>query len=188
VATKYRYLKLIRTSLEIRIAGWHFIYFLGIIQKEFWSKANPMVAVCGANFHVRETGDWSIDMYVRKTLHKVSTLVNKGYGFFHFLSEFLDDFYSAPTDVKAALIEETPEDMPDPTNVPYMAATAHKLANDYGLVPPCWVFEKRCYLPGDMPYVVGCVTGPLRVHYYFYSPPEFKHRNIFTSENTLSRC
>ena len=71
--------------------------------------------------------------------------------------------------------------------MPFFAATAHKLADDYGFTAPCWAFEQRCYLPGEKPYF-GCgAKGNLRLLFMYKSPPEFKHRNLFVDENVLAR-
>jgi hypothetical protein len=68
----------------------------------------------------------------------------------------------------------------------FSAATAHKLANDYGLEVPAWVFSKRYYM-SDSPYF-GCnAKGDLRMLFMYKSPAEFKHRNLFVDENVLSR-
>jgi hypothetical protein len=75
--------------------------------------------------------------------------------------------------------------MMSPEYVPFLAATVHKLALDYGLIPPWWVFEKRCYLPGMSPYFDCNATGRLRLLFMYKSPSEFKHRNLFVDENVL---
>jgi hypothetical protein len=70
---------------------------------------------------------------------------------------------------------------------PFLAATAHKLANDCGQAAPKWTFERRGYLPGMKPYF-GCnAKGNLRLLFMYKSPAEFKHRNLFVDENALDR-
>jgi hypothetical protein len=127
-------------------------------------------------------------MYVLKTIRMVSVLVNSGRDFDHSLCEFLDDFYSSTPDVRMTLIAEAPLEMSDPVHLPFLAATAHKLANDFDITPPAWVFEDSSYLSGKRPYVTNNAKGGLKLLYYYCSPPEFKHRNIFTSPNVLSRA
>ncbi len=118
----------------------------------------------------------------------ISREANAGSNFYLLLGDFLDEFYRASTDARADMLRGAPEDIDGRLElVPFLAATAHKLANDYGLTPPDWVFEKRCYLPGMKPHF-GCgASGNLRLLFMYKSPPEFKHRNLFVDENVLVR-
>ncbi len=96
-------------------------------------------------------------------IYNISRETNAGRDFYLLLGDFLDEFYKASNDAMADMLRDAPEDINNhPELVPFMAATAHKLADDYGLSPPRWAFEKRCYLPGMKPYF-GCgANGRLR--------------------------
>ena len=117
----------------------------------------------------------------------ISKKTNARGDFYILLGDFLDAFFKAPTDVQVQMIREPPEDMDRQEHVPFLASAAHKLANDYGLEPPRWVFEKRCYLPGRNPFFACNAKGKLRLLFMYKSPAEFKHRNLFVDENVLRR-
>ncbi|MDR1978025.1 MAG: hypothetical protein LBQ42_04760 [Synergistaceae bacterium] len=103
------------------------------------------------------------------------------------LGDFLDEFYKTTPEIQAKMLGEPPENMDRQEYVPFLASTAHKLANDHGLDPPRWVFEKRCYLPGRSPYFACNAKSKLRLLFMYKSPAEFKHRNLFVDENALGR-
>jgi len=67
-----------------------------------------------------------------------------------------------------------------------LAASVHKLANDYGLPVPEWVMDKKFRLT-DEPYFDCNATGNLRLLFMYKSPAEFKYRNLFVDENFLVR-
>jgi hypothetical protein len=77
-----------------------------------------------------------------------------------------------------------PDRIPD-TKFSFLASTAHKLANDYHLSVPEWVYDERSYLPD--PYFGSHVKGNLRLVYMYMSPTEFKHRNMFVDPEALTR-
>ena len=122
------------------------------------------------------------------SIYNIARETNAGYDFYLLLGDFLDEFYNAPKDVLADMLRDAPDDIINrPELVPFLAATVHKLANDYELSPPRWAFEPRCYLPGMKPFF-GCgAKGNLRLLFMYKSPPEFKHRNLFVDENVLTR-
>jgi hypothetical protein len=121
------------------------------------------------------------------TIHDISVHADKTFPFPYMFGCFLDSFRIADLNAKASMLEKAPENTEDPIRVPFLAALAHKLANDSGLDPPAWAFEDRCYLPADSPHVTFNDQGNLRWWNYFQSPPEFKHRNLFVGGKTLSR-
>jgi hypothetical protein len=125
--------------------------------------------------------------YMDESIKNISIRTNDGEDFYLLVGEFLDVFYIARTDVRKLMIEEPPEDMGRKEYVPFLAAVAHKIANDYNIEPPQWVFESRCYLPGKSPYFACNAKGNLRLLFMYKSPSEFKHRNLFVDENVLSR-
>ena len=124
---------------------------------------------------------------IMESIYNVSLDTNAGGDFYLLLGDFLDEFYRAAQEQRAELIGEQPLDMDRPEYVPFLASTAHKLANDYALEPPCWAFEPRCFLPGMKPHFACGARGNLRLLFMYKSPPEFKHRNLFVDENVLTR-
>jgi len=110
--------------------------------------------------------------------------------FFIHLGDFLDHFYRSNHDIRQIMIDDSPlsfKTMVSPYYLAFTAATVHKLANDYKLNVPEWVFDTACYLSGDNPYFTGNVKGNLRLLFLYLSPTEFKHRNLFVDENVLKR-
>jgi hypothetical protein len=124
---------------------------------------------------------------IMESIYNISLATNAGGNFYLLLGDFLDEFYRASPERRAELIRERPADMDGPEYVPFLASTAHKLANDYGLDPPHWVFEQRCYLPGMKPHFACGARGNLCLLFMYKSPLEFKHRNLFVDENVLTR-
>ena len=116
-----------------------------------------------------------------------------GADFYILLGDFLDEFYRAPASEKQKMICDPPlpphlrpEELSGREIHAFAAATAHKLANDFCLEVPPWVFDKKYYLT-DKPFF-GCgAKGNLRLLFMYKSPAEFKHRNLFVDENVLSR-
>ena len=109
-----------------------------------------------------------------------------GRDFFLCLGDFLDEFYRADSDARRAMVLPSPDFTAAREHTAYLASAIHKLANDYGMEPPGWVFDERCYLR-DKPFF-GCnAKGDLRLLFMYKSPPEFKHRNLFVDENILQR-
>lgn len=113
----------------------------------------------------------------------------KGNDFSLSLRGFLDIFYSCKDDKEKmfALIKQEPQyskNVPD-YQFAICAATANKLANDYNLEVPDWVWKDRYYMK-EMHF--GNVRkGRLRMYNMLYSPAEFKHRGLFVDENILMR-
>ena len=121
------------------------------------------------------------------SLYSISIYTNMGEDFYLLLGDFLDAFYRADSYSRAEMIDAAPVDMEKKEFVPLLAATAHKLALDYGIIPPQWVFEPRCYLSGKSPHFACNAKGNLRLLFMYKSPSEFKHRNLFVDENVLMR-
>ena len=99
---------------------------------------------------------------------------------------FLDSYYRADIEKRERMLAEEPKVYQNVRVIDYVniAATVHKLARDSGISVPSWVFKKKYYT--EEPYFP--VRHPdLRLVYMFESPSEFKHRNMFVSENVLSR-
>jgi hypothetical protein len=110
----------------------------------------------------------------------------RGRDFHLCLGDFLDEFYRVGNDVRKTMLDVSPDFSIPREYLAYLASSVHKLANDYGLRTPDWVFDERCYLR-DKPFF-GCgAKGNLRLLFMYKSPAEFKHRNIFVDENVLKR-
>ena len=122
-----------------------------------------------------------------KDMHYISVRVNNGDDFYLLLGDFLDEFYLADFSVQADMMNVSPVHMDKPEFIPFLAATAHKLALDYQIEPPEWIFEPRCYLPGHSPFFACKAKNKLRLLFMYKSPSEFKHRNLFVDENVLVR-
>jgi len=121
------------------------------------------------------------------TIYNISARTNAGADFYLLLGDFLDSFYRSPDNEKAVMIAYAPIDMVKPEYIPFLASVAHKLADDFDITPPDWVFDTRCYLPGNKPHFACNAKSNLRLWFMYKSPPEFKHRNLFVDENVLSR-
>ena len=122
-----------------------------------------------------------------ESIKEISLKTNEGLDFYLLLGNFLDSFYNSGLSERENMLADPPVDMPLPEGVPFLAASAHKLALDYGITPPTWVFERRCYLPGNAPHFAFGAKGNLRLLFMYKSPSEFKHRNLFVDENVLVR-
>jgi len=124
-----------------------------------------------------------------KTIDRILESTAEGVDFYLLLGDFLDEFYHACKAKKQQMINEAPFGKALQNRQEYLsfaAATAHKLANDYGLTVPEWVFEKQYYAT-EKPFF-GCGSkGNLRLLFMYKSPAEFKHRNLFVDENVLTR-
>ena len=122
------------------------------------------------------------------TLNSILNDAAIGMDFYILLGDFLDEFYRAEQETRQAMISERPSVQDTPKEyLSFAASVAHKLANEYKLNVPKWVFEPSCYLPGKQPFF-GCnAKGKLRLLFMYTSPAEFKHRNLFVDENVLAR-
>jgi len=122
-----------------------------------------------------------------KTLAEVARLTSGGSAFDLCLANFLDEFYSAPND---SALTETPEllaaRLGDLGRVQdaYLAATAEHLAAAYHLVIPAWVVDDARRL--RRPWFASQLES-LRAVLLVESPATFRSRNLFVSENALSR-
>jgi hypothetical protein len=113
----------------------------------------------------------------------------RGGDFYILLGDFLDEFYRSDNIQRRQMIELRPVQTVHPGKnqmwVVYLAAAVHKLANDFNLPVPDWVFEPDFY--AEKPIFGGNAKGNLRWLFMYKSPPEFKHRNLFVCENVLRR-
>jgi len=122
------------------------------------------------------------------TIKKVLEEASRGGDFDLLLGDFLDAFYRSEKPARQEMINGCPFGAAlqnRPEHLAFAAASAHKLANDYGLSVPAWVFDRQFY--SGKPFF-GCgAKGTLRLLFMYQSPSEFKHRNLFVDENVLAR-
>jgi len=118
---------------------------------------------------------------------EVFKLISEGNDFYICLGNFLDDFYNRSDLEKGLMIQTEPGKYDIPIyQKAFLASTIHKLANDFNLEVPKWVFKPE-YYSYDKPYFDCNARGNLRKLFLYKSPIEFKHRNIFVDENILKR-
>lgn len=123
-----------------------------------------------------------------ESLLEVAQLTLRGDSFDDCLANFLDEFYAAPN---VDALKQEPEwlapAMGEPGQVrdAYLAATAEQLACEYGLPIPAWVNsgERKLHRPW-----FASPLAALRTVLLLESPAAFRSRNIFISENALSRA
>ncbi|MFO1514388.1 MAG: hypothetical protein U1F83_16005 [Verrucomicrobiota bacterium] len=125
---------------------------------------------------------------IPKTLADVAELTAQGESFDFCLRNFLDGFYAKP-DADAL----SPEPRQLAPTVPklgavedaYLAATAEWLAWRFELPPPRWVFDEARSL--RRPWFASQLSA-LHALLLLESPAPFRSRNLFVSENALSRA
>ena len=122
-----------------------------------------------------------------RTLAEVAQLALQGDSFDRCLANFLDEFYAAPAD---AALQEPPAllapQLGEPGKVQdaYLAATAEELARRFALRFPDWTGSEARAL--HRPWFASPLAA-LRAVLLLESPPAFRARNLFVSENALSR-
>ena len=123
-----------------------------------------------------------------KTLAEVAALAAQGDSFDRCLANFLDEFYAGPN---AAALADIPAllaaQFGDTGRVQdaYLAATAEELARRFNLTSPAWTTgdERALHRPW-----FATPLASLRAVLLLESPPSFRARNLFVSENVLSRA
>ena len=122
-----------------------------------------------------------------KSLAEVAKLTARGDSFDRCLANFLDQFYSAPD---AAALQETPLLLATQfgelgrVQDAYLAATAEEVARAHHLSVPDWTASDAREL--HRPWFASPLAA-LRAVLLLESPPAFRARNLFVSENALSR-
>ncbi len=123
-----------------------------------------------------------------KTLAEVAALTAQGDAFDRCLANFLDEFYAGPN---AAALADTPAllapQFGDTGRVQdaYLAATAEELARRFSLPQADWTVGEDRQL--HRPWFATPLAA-LRAVLLLESPPAFRARNLFVSENALSRA
>jgi hypothetical protein len=123
-----------------------------------------------------------------RTLAEVAVLAANGDSFDRCLANFLDQFYAGPN--PAALATEPPLLAPrfgEPGHIQdaYLAATAEELARRHSLPQPGWTAGEDRLL--HRPWFATPLAA-LRAVLLLESPPAFRSRNLFVSENALTRA
>ena len=118
----------------------------------------------------------------------MAALAAQGDSFDRCLANFLDEFYAAPN---AVALAGTPAllapQFGDAGRVQdaYLAATAEELARRFDLPVPTWTAcDQRALHKPWFATPLAAVRAVLLLE----SPPAFRARNLFVSENALSRA
>ena len=123
-----------------------------------------------------------------KTLAEVAQLAARGESFDRCLANFLDEFYAAPS---AKALADAPVLLaPDLGRLgsvqdAYLAATAEELARAHQFPVPVWTAadERKLHQPW-----FASPLAALRAVLLLESPAAFRSRNLFISENALTRA
>ena len=105
-----------------------------------------------------------------------------GYAIGDAIAEFLDDFYAHPT--PGALAAE-PAPTGNALNDAYLAAVAEHLATQRNWIATDWVHQPARFLKA--PFFAGGMEG-MKAVLLRESPVAFRRRQIFVSENALTRA
>lgn len=122
------------------------------------------------------------------TLVDVAKQAGAGHPFDMCLANFLDGFYAQPSE---SAIESVPELLAPQygemgrVQDAYLAAVAEDLAQRYSLPLPSWVRGEDREL--RRPWFTSQLASR-RAILILESPPAFRSRNLFVSENALSRA
>jgi hypothetical protein len=122
-----------------------------------------------------------------QSLAEVAELTRAGDSFGRCLANFLDQFYIRPN---ARALEKEPVRLADQSELgpmmdAYLAAVAEELARKYALPHPAWAYDDNRKLRS--PWFASDLQS-LRAVLLLESPPGFRSRNLFVSENALSRA
>jgi hypothetical protein len=123
-----------------------------------------------------------------KSLAEVAQLTTSGDSFDRSLADFLDEFYAAPTakalaDVPMLLAPESGKS--GSVQDAYLAATAEELARAHELSVPAWTVADARKL--HQPWFASPLAA-LRAVLLLESPAAFRARNLFVSQNALTRA
>ena len=103
--------------------------------------------------------------------------------------QFLDDFYhEESSEGRYNLIKDEPNFINDKEIfMCILAGTAQKLANDYSLDTPKWVFDEK-YILKKVYYTLNTKNPKFQEYLRETTPLEYKSRNLFVGETILDRC
>lgn len=122
-----------------------------------------------------------------RSLAEVAEVAFEGDSFDRCLADFLDEFYTSPKNEALALaprlLAPSHGDRGQVQDA-YLAATAEELASRFKLDVPAWTSgsERQLHRPW-----FALNLASLRAILILESPPAFRARNLFVSENALSR-
>ena len=102
----------------------------------------------------------------------------------YMFKNWLDKVYSGEITGDIFAQEPSFDDIPLERQA-YWAGVAHHISNILNIPPPKWVFKDKYFL--DEPLFGMNAKGMLRLVLLVESPTAFRIRNIFVSENALSR-
>ncbi|MDR1041469.1 MAG: hypothetical protein LBR80_15175 [Deltaproteobacteria bacterium] len=134
-----------------------------------------------------DSGSAALDALLLTIICGISTGVARGEDFPILIGDFLDAFYLHGSETRNMMIRESPRDMAEHWQVPYLGATAAVLARRFDLEVPAWACRPRCFLTDAAPYSPfrmsreNILTAPAS------TPPEFRERNVFVSGSALYR-
>jgi hypothetical protein len=123
-----------------------------------------------------------------KTLAEVAQLTMRGDSFDRCLANFLDGFYAAPDSNALAMQPELlAETLGETGRVQdaYLAATAEELARAHQFPVPIWTAAEARKL--HRPWFASPLAA-LRAVLLLESPAAFRSRNLFISQNALTRA
>lgn len=106
------------------------------------------------------------------------------------IGNYLDEFYYAlDNKQRQQIANEEPEwfDGVGEYEKAFISAMVNKLAVDYNLDTPSWVYNDEYFQLGT-PHFAMDAKGDLRLVLLVESPKQFRMRNIFTTANVLSRA
>jgi hypothetical protein len=122
------------------------------------------------------------------TLAEVADIAAGGESFDVSLANFLDRFYLRPSAealiAEPRLLTQVPDDIGQVRDA-YLAGTAEELAARFGLPVPEWTASSARAL--HRPWFASTLSA-LRAVLLVESPPAFRARNLFVSENALARA
>lgn len=103
--------------------------------------------------------------------------------------QFLDDFYhEESSEGRYNLIKDEPNFINDKEIfMCILAGTAQKLANDYSLDIPKWVFDEK-YILKKAYYTLNTKNPKFQEYLRETTPLEYKSRNLFVGKTILDRC
>jgi hypothetical protein len=122
------------------------------------------------------------------TLAEVARLAAEGHPFDLTLGNFLDGFKCMPQSdalAQAPMLLATSQGHPGQVQDAYLAATAEELSRQHGFPLPLWVNQEDRKL--RRPWFASSMSA-LRAVLLLESPAGFRSRNLFVSENALSRA
>ena len=123
-----------------------------------------------------------------KTLAAVAQLALHGASFDRCLANFLDEFYAAPNAralADAPILLAPSLGRSGSVQDAYLAATAEELARAHQFPVPAWTVAEARRL--HQPWFASSLAA-LRAVLLLESPAAFRARNLFVSENALTRA